>query len=44
MLYYLLLNFRIEPNEKTEIPLKMEKSMMAIIPLNGIELELKMRS
>lgn len=43
VLYHLLLNFKLEPNEKTEIPLKIKKTLVGTIPENGIHLELKPR-
>ncbi|KAG4075030.1 hypothetical protein HA402_004576 [Bradysia odoriphaga] len=43
VLYYLLLKFSFEPNEKTEIPLKLKKVLTAMMPENGLHLELKPR-
>ncbi|XP_055306358.1 uncharacterized protein LOC129570685 [Sitodiplosis mosellana] len=43
ILYYLLLNFSFEPNEKTEIPIKLKKQIIMLIPENGLHLELKPR-
>lgn len=40
ILYYLLLNFTFEPNEKTDIPIKLKKSSFATVPENGFHLEL----
>lgn len=44
LLYYLLLNFSFEANEKTEIPLEIKKSPMVLAPKNGLFIELKPRS
>lgn len=41
--YYLLLNFTLEVNEKTQIPLKFENTPFAIRPENGVWLQLKPR-
>ncbi|XP_062558865.1 probable cytochrome P450 9f2 [Armigeres subalbatus] len=43
VVYYLLLNFSFEVTEKTQIPLKLEKSPTKIASENGIWLELKPR-
>ncbi|XP_037038784.1 probable cytochrome P450 9f2 [Bradysia coprophila] len=45
ILYYILLNFSIEPNEKSEIPLKPPKlSMIAsLLPRTGVHFELRPR-
>ncbi|XP_031624496.1 probable cytochrome P450 9f2 [Contarinia nasturtii] len=42
IVYYLLLNFSIEPNEKTQIPVKLKRGMI-LLPENGMHLELKPR-
>lgn len=39
LLYHLLLNFKLEPNEKTDIPLKLQNSYVSINALNGIHLD-----
>lgn len=41
--YYLLLNFKFEPNERTQIPLKLAKSLAGGVTEQGIHLELKLR-
>lgn len=43
ILYSLLLNFTFEPNENTEIPIRLKKSSFATTPENGFNLELKPR-
>ncbi|XP_037038783.1 probable cytochrome P450 9f2 [Bradysia coprophila] len=45
ILYYVLLNFTIEPNEKSEIPLKPPKMTTAatMLPRTGVHFELKPR-
>lgn len=43
VIYYLLLNFSFEVTEKTQIPLKLEKSPTKIAPEKGIWVELKPR-
>ncbi|XP_055326850.1 uncharacterized protein LOC129580438 [Sitodiplosis mosellana] len=43
ILYYLLLKFSFEANEKTQIPLKMKKGLF-VLPEKGVHLELKPRS
>lgn len=42
--YSLILNFNIQPYEKTEIPLKLKRLPFGWIPENGIHLELKTRN
>ncbi|XP_055306497.1 probable cytochrome P450 9f2 [Sitodiplosis mosellana] len=42
MLYYLLLNFSLEPNKNTQIPLKMKRTI-AMVTEKGVHLELKPR-
>lgn len=44
IIYYLLLNFSFEVHEKTQIPLRMEKSPNRLTPEKGIWLELRPRS
>lgn len=44
LIYHLLLNFRLEPNEKTQIPLKLKKSPSANETEQGIHLHLNPRS
>ncbi|XP_065080392.1 uncharacterized protein LOC135703195 [Ochlerotatus camptorhynchus] len=43
IMYALLLNFSIERNEKTEVPLKLVKGFMALGVENGLHLRLKLR-
>lgn len=43
IIYYLLLSFRLEPNEKTEIPIVLDKTPFNIRPKNGMHLQLKPR-
>lgn len=43
VLYNLLLHFSFEPNEKTEIPMKLKKSAFSLLPEDGFHLELKPR-
>lgn len=43
ILYNLLLNFSIEPNAKTPIPLILKKSPFVLAPKDGMHLELKPR-
>lgn len=43
VLYYLLLNFSFEPNEKTQIPVQLKKTAFSPLPENGVHLELKPR-
>ncbi|XP_055313348.1 probable cytochrome P450 9f2 [Sitodiplosis mosellana] len=43
ILYYLLLNFSLEPNKDTQIPLKLRKSPF-VIAEKGVHLELKPRA
>lgn len=42
-MYYLLLNFKIEPNEKTQIPIRMAKSTAGVATEKGVNLQLKLR-
>lgn len=44
ILYYLLLNFSFEPNEKTQIPIKLKKTAFNLLPENGMHLKLKPRT
>lgn len=43
LLFHLLLSFRIQPYEKTQIPLKFVNSVTLFKPQNGIQLELQRR-
>lgn len=43
IIYYMLLNFKLEPNEKTSIPLIMKKMSATSVPENGIHLTLRLR-
>uniref|UniRef100_A0A1B0CWX6 Cytochrome n=1 Tax=Lutzomyia longipalpis TaxID=7200 RepID=A0A1B0CWX6_LUTLO len=44
ILYYLVLNFKLEPTEKTQIPLKFAKSFGTIKSEHGIYLQLRPRN
>lgn len=43
ILYYLLLHFSFEPNQKTQIPVELKKFPFKLMPENGMHLELKPR-
>uniref|UniRef100_A0A1L8E4L3 Putative cytochrome n=1 Tax=Nyssomyia neivai TaxID=330878 RepID=A0A1L8E4L3_9DIPT len=43
IIYYLILNFKLEPTEKTQIPLKMLKSFGTLESERGIHLQLRPR-
>ena len=43
ILYYLLLNFSLEPNEKSQIPLRLTKTPLALKAEKGVHLELRPR-
>lgn len=43
ILYYLLLKFSMEPNAKTNIPLKLEKTPFVMSFDGGMHLDLKLR-
>lgn len=43
VLYNLLLHFRFEPNEHTQIPLKLKRSAFTLATENGLQLELESR-
>lgn len=43
MLYFLVLHFSIEPNEQTQIPLKLKKTPFALATEKGLFLEFKRR-
>ncbi|XP_031630672.1 probable cytochrome P450 9f2 [Contarinia nasturtii] len=43
ILYNLLLNFSFEPNEMSQIPLKLKKSAFNFVAENGVHIELKPR-
>jgi len=43
IIYYLLLNFTVEPNEKTQIPIKLKKTPVALITEKGVHLEFRLR-
>lgn len=43
ILYYLLLNFSFEVNEKTEIPVKLKKSPFNLGTENGMHIQFKPR-
>lgn len=42
-IYYLLLNFKFEPNEDSQIPIQLKKSMMVMTSEKGIHVALKLR-
>lgn len=44
LFFYLILNFNIQPNDKTEIPIKISKSAANWSTENGMHLELKPRA
>lgn len=44
LFFYLILNFNIQPYEKTQIPLEIAKSVLNWSFENGIHLELKPRT
>lgn len=41
--YYLLLNFSFEPNEKSQIPIKLMKNALNLEPEDGFYMELRPR-
>lgn len=43
VIYYLILNFKFEPNENSQIPLKLKKSPVAMATEKGINLAMKVR-
>ncbi|GAB0096685.1 Cytochrome P450 [Sergentomyia squamirostris] len=43
IMYYLILNFSLEVTEKTEIPVKLAKSLVSLQAENGIHLQLRPR-
>ncbi|XP_055679444.1 probable cytochrome P450 9f2 [Lutzomyia longipalpis] len=43
ILYYLILNFRLEPTSKTQIPLKLAKNMFGLQTENGIHVSFRPR-
>lgn len=43
VIFYLLLNFSFEPNDKTQIPLKLQKTPFALKSENGVNVQLKLR-
>lgn len=42
--YYILLNFKIEPNSKSQIPLKLKKKPVGMVTERGIHISLKPRN
>lgn len=40
MVFYLLLNFKVEPNEKSQIPVKLNKNPVSMCPEKGINVSL----
>lgn len=44
VIYHLLLSFRLEANEKTEIPMVLKKTPFTILPRDGLHLVLKLRA
>lgn len=43
VIFYLLLNFTFEPNDRTQIPLKLSKSLFSLTAENGVNVQLKLR-
>lgn len=43
VVYYLLLNFKFQPNDKTPIPMKLAKTPTGLVAEGGMHLELKLR-
>lgn len=43
MIFYLLLNFSFEANDKTQIPLKLSRSPFSLTAENGVNVQLKLR-
>ncbi|KAJ6640760.1 putative cytochrome P450 9f2 [Pseudolycoriella hygida] len=43
VIFYLLLNFSFEPNDKTQIPLKLSKSPFSLTAEKGVHVQLKLR-
>lgn len=43
LIYHLVLNFRLEPNEKTQIPLQLKKNPGGMTTEKGIHLQMKIR-
>lgn len=44
VLYYLLLNFKLVPYEKTQIPLKLAKTPMGMFTEKGVHLRFEQRN
>lgn len=40
MVYYIILNFKLEPNENTQIPLRLKNHQFMLMAENGIHLDL----
>lgn len=40
VIYYLMLNFKFVPNDKTQIPVKLAKTPMSLKTERGVELQL----
>lgn len=43
IIYFLLLEFSFEPNERTQIPLKLKKLPFSLLPEKGVEITFKPR-
>ena len=43
IVYHLVSKFRIEPNEKTQIPLKLKKTPVSVTAEDGVQLRFKPR-
>ena len=43
VIYYLLLNFKFEPNENSQIPVQLKKSIIVMTSEKGIHVGLKLR-
>ncbi|XP_059611812.1 uncharacterized protein LOC132258498 [Phlebotomus argentipes] len=43
LFYYLILNFHLEANEKTQIPIQLEKNFLGLVPEKGIHVQLRSR-
>lgn len=44
VIYYLLLNFKFEPNENSQIPIQLKKSIIVMTSEKGIHVALKLRN
>lgn len=43
VVYYLLLSFKFEPNEKSQIPIQLKKSLTAMAAEKGVHLAMTLR-